>query len=553
MRYLVPLMAGAALFLGACSSATRAPVVREPGRPMKPAAEALSDLHHPVTTNSDVAQRHFNDGLTQIYAFNHDEAVRCFERALKADPNLAMAHWGIALAVGPNYNVDVDAEREKKGYAEIQKATELAKEHATPVEQDYIATMARRFSNAEKPDFKAIAADYAKAAEELSKKYPDDLDAATLYAEAMMDLRPWKLWSIDYKPAPGTETIVATLQSVLKRDPDHIGANHLYIHAVEASSHPEMGLEAAGRLPVLAPACGHLVHMPSHIYARVGDYESAVTSNEAAVDVDRDFFKKTPEGKGGVYEMMYYPHNMHFISYSTAWQGNYAESKKWAQAIYDHAKPHIEHMQMLEMFTVVPEMIDVKFRKWNDILAMKAPDEQTMPNTTALYHFARGMALASKGDVYQARYERDKMLAIKAKTPPDAMFSMVNKAHLIFDIAQHTLDAKISAQQKNYVDAAKQLREAAVVEDQLVYMEPPEWLCPSRESLGGVLLLNGDAAGAEKVFRESLDRMPRNARALFGLEKALEAQNKSYEASIIHKQFESAWKNADTKLTVEDL
>jgi tetratricopeptide (TPR) repeat protein len=244
---------------------------------------------------------------------------------------------------------------------------------------------------------------------------------------------------------------------------------------------------------------------------------------------------------------------MHFIAYSSAWQGNYAESKKWAKAIYDHAQPHIEHMAMLEMFTVVPECIEVKFRKWDEILAMKAPDEKTMPNTTALYHFARGMALAGKGDVYQARYERDKMLAIKAKMPPDAMMSMLNKSHQVLDIAKYMLDAKIAAQQKNYPEAAKQLKEAVALEDNLVYMEPPDWLCPTRESLGGVLLLNGDAAGAEKVFRESLDRMPRNARALFGLEKALQAQQKDYEASIIHKQFETAWKNADTKLTVEDL
>jgi tetratricopeptide (TPR) repeat protein len=551
MRSLITVTL-AALLIGCGSSASAPPSARAPGRPAKPPAEALSNLHHPVTTNSEAAQRHFDDGLTQVYAFNHDEAIRCFERALKADPNLAMAHWGIALAVGPNYNIDVDEAREKQGYEEIQKAIELSKT-ASPAEQEYINTLAKRFSNAEKPDLKQIAQDYAAAAGELSKKYPDDLDAATLYAEAMMDLRPWKLWTLDYKPEPGTETIVATLQSVLKRDPDHIGANHLYIHAVEASFHPEMALESAARLPVLAPSCGHLVHMPSHIYARVGDHESAVTSNEAAVDVDREFFKKTPEGKGGPYEMVYYPHNMHFIAYGAAWGGNYAEAKKWAQAIYDHAQPHVEHMAMLEMFTVVPEGINVKFRKWDDILAMKEPDEKTMPNTAALWHFARGMAFAGKGDYYQARYERDKMTAIEAKMPPDAMMSMLNKSHQVLDIARNVLDGKIAAQQKNYSEAIKALREAVALEDGLVYMEPPDWLSPTRESLGGVLLLSGDAAGAEKAFRESLDRMPRNARALFGLEKALAAQGKTYEASIIHKQFETAWKNADTKLTVEDL
>jgi tetratricopeptide (TPR) repeat protein len=514
--------------------------------------DALSNLHHPVATSNAEAQRRFDEGLTQVYAFNHDEAIRCFKRALEADPNLAMAHWGIALALGPNYNVDVDAEREKQAYEEIHKAMELAKDGPQP-EKDYIATLARRFSNAENPDLKALANDYAAAARDLSAKYPDDLDAAALAAEAMMDLRPWKLWTKDYKPAEGTEQIVAILESVLKRDPDHIGANHLYIHAVEASSNPHRALESAARLPTLAPSCGHLVHMPSHIYARVGDHESAATSNEAAIAADRDFFAKHPEGKGGMYEMMYYPHNMHFCTYAESFQGNHEATKKWAQQLYMHAQPHVQHMPMLEGFTDVPVQLEVKFRRWDDILKADITDEKTMPITTAMWHFARGMAYAGKGDMPGAQSEREKFVAISQKLPPDAMHGMLNKASAVLSIAQHTLDAKIASSQKNWSEAAAQLREAVKMEDELVYMEPPDWLMPVRESLGGVLLQSGDAVGAEKAFRQSLADVPRNGRALFGLWKSLEAQGRTYDAEQVRRQFETAWKQADTKLRVEDL
>lgn len=516
-------------------------------------ADALSALHHPINTKSPAAQLHFNNGLTLVYAFNHDEAIRSFKKALAADPNCAMAHWGIALALGPNYNVDVDAEREKQAYAEIQKAIELSK-NGPAQEQAYIATLATRFSGADNPDLKKLASDYAKAAGELSSKYPDDSDAAVLYADARMCLRPWKLWTPDYKPAEGTEEIVVALEAVLRRDPDHIGANHLYIHAVEASRHPDKALEAAARLPGLAPDCGHLVHMPSHIYARVGDHESAVTSNESAVEVDRAYFKRHPEGKGGIYEMMYYPHNMHFIAYAQAWQGNYAGATPWAKEVYDHALPHVAHMgAMMEGFTVVPLGLETKFRKWDVILATPSPDEKTMPNTTAMWHFARGMAFAAKGDVSQATSERDKLVALKSKFAPEAMMGMLNTSQQVFAIAQNVLEAKIAAQQKNYAEAERLLRAAGKLEDELTYMEPPDWLCPSRESLGGMLLISGNPQAAEKVFREDLNRNPRNGRSLFGLWKSLEAQNKTYDASLVKRQFDTAWKNADTKLDVGDL
>ncbi|MEA2711498.1 MAG: hypothetical protein QOF78_4099 [Phycisphaerales bacterium] len=340
--------------------------------------DKLSELNFPVSTKSAAAQRAFNNGLTLIFAFNHDQAVRAFESALKADDNCAMAHWGIALALGPNYNVDVDAVREKRAFDELEKAKSKSAT-ATQAEKDYIAALARRFSGVENPDLKKLAAGYAVAAGELSKKYPDDLHAATLYADSMMCLKPWALYTKDNEPVEGTEKIVAVLESVLERDPDHVGANHLYIHAVEASKHPGRALEAAARLPGLAPDCGHLVHMPSHIYAQVGDHESAATSNEAAIDVDREFFARHPEGKGGVYEMMYYPHNIHFVAYAEAYQGNYKATRKWAKELYAHAAPHVPHMGMMEGFTVVPAQLDVKFRRWDDILKSPSPDRRSTP------------------------------------------------------------------------------------------------------------------------------------------------------------------------------
>jgi len=368
----------------------------------------------------------------------------------------------------------------------------------------------------------------------------------------MMCLKPWKLYTKDNKPVEGTVEIVAVLESILQRDADSLGANHLYIHAVEASEHPDRALESAARLPMLAPECGHLVHMPSHIYAQVGDHESAATSNEAAIDVDRAYFKNHPEGKGGMYEMMYYPHNVHFCAYAEAYQGNYAGAQKWSKELYTLAAPHVPHMAMLEGFTIVPAQLDVKFRRWDDILKWQSPDEKAMPETAAIYHFGRAMAFADKHDFSQAASERENMLAIGGAMPPEAMSGMLNKASHVLEIAKHTLDGKISQEQKQYDAAVKQYGKAIALEDDLVYMEPPDWLIPVRESLGGTLLQKGDAA-AEKVFRDHLAKEPRNGRGLFGLWKSLEAQGKTHDAEAVKAQFDKAWRDADVKLTVEDL
>jgi tetratricopeptide (TPR) repeat protein len=519
-----------------------------PAKPMVYQAD-LGKLHHPVSTQNTDAQKAFDQGLTLVYAFNHDEAVNSFKRALALDPDCAMAHWGIALALGPNYNLDVDPPREKQAYDQIQQALKFSDKASEP-ERDYINALATRFSNEEKPDLATLAGKYRDAMRELAKKYPDDLDAQTLYAESMMDLHPWQLYTHDGQPQYETETIVATLESVLKRNPDHIGANHLYIHAVEASTHPERAMPCADRLPTLAPAAGHLVHMPAHIYSRVGDYESAATSNEAAISADEAYLKLT--GAHGFYPMMYYSHNMHFLSFADAMRGRFDESKKSADKLEAHAAPMVKDMAMMEGFSVTPIYVLVRFGKWDDILRLpNAPAD--MPMTSRSLNFARGMAYAAKGDVLHAKRERELFDGDVKKLPADAMFGAFNKAHAVFDVALNVLDARIAIADKNPDAAIKLLKTAADQNDKLIYDEPPVWWLPPRETLGAVLLKKGDAKAAEKVFRAELDKNPRSGRALFGLIESLKAQKNDYGATLIQPEFDQAWRDADTKLSLDDL
>ncbi len=509
----------------------------------------LGKLHHPITTQSPDAQKAFDQGLTLVYAFNHDEAVNSFKRALALDPNCAMAHWGIAYALGPNYNLDVDPPREKQAYEEIQQALKLAEKASEP-ERDYINALATRFSNDDKPDLEALAEKYRDAMRELAKKYPDDLDAQTLYADSMMVLHPWQLYTHDNKPQYETETIVATLESVLKRNPDHIGANHLYIHAVEASEHPERAMPCADRLPTLAPAAGHLVHMPAHIYSRTGDYESAATSNEAAIGADEAYLKLT--GAHGFYPMMYYSHNMHFLSFADAMRGRFDESKKAADKLEAHTAPMIKEMPMVEGFSVTPIYVLVRFSKWDDILQLPNASSDK-PMTSRSLTFARGVAYAAKGDVMHAKRERELLDNDVKQLPPDAMFGAFNKAASVFAVAMNVLDARIAMAEKNSDDAIKLLTTAADLNDKLIYDEPPVWWLPPRETLGAVLLKKGDAKAAEKVFREELDKNPRSGRALFGLIESLKAQKNDYNATLIQPQLDQAWRDADTKVSLGDL
>lgn len=519
--------------------------------PAKPAKlmTGLGNLHHPVSTRNTEAQRFFDQGLALIYAFNHDEAARSFRRASELDPQLAMAYWGIALAVGPNYNeATVDAERVKAACEAMQKAASLAAA-ATEREREYITALAKRFSTDPQPDYKKLALAYRDAMRELYRRHPDDLDAATLYADSMMNVRPWQLWTKDGQPVEGTEEIVAVLEEVLKRQPDHIGANHLYIHAVEASTTPHRALPSAARLEKLAPQAGHLVHMPAHVYIRTGDYAAAAKSNEEAAEVDRAYIKAT--GAQGVYPLMYYNHNLHFLVESYNRMGKLSDAEQAARQLEANARPHAKAMPMIETFVVAPLFVMLRFEQWDKILRVPEPD-RALASTHAIWRYAKGVAFAMTRKADEARKEREALAAEAKQIPANVTFGQNSMSNVI-KIAEHSLDARIAWATDERARSIEAWRSAVRAWDALNYAEPPDWYHPVRESLGAALILNGDAASAEKVFRDDLKENPRNARSLFGLMKSLEAQGKRDAAIRVEAEFKAAWKNAEIQLKVENL
>ena len=519
--------------------------------PEHPAAilPGMGNHQHPIWTRSSEAQRFFDQGLTLVYAFNHDEAERSFRRAAELDPQAPMPWWGVALAVGPNYNMDVDPEREKKAYDAIQKAGALGA--AAPAnERAYIEALAARYSSDAHADLRKLAVDYKNAMRELSRRYPDDLDAATLYAESMMDLRPWNLWTPDGKPAEDTGEVIAILQSVLKRDPMHVGANHYLIHAVEASPHPEAALASAQRLETLVPGAGHLVHMPSHIYERTGNYPEAAKSNQAASEADRAYLASTGTG-GGMYGLMYYSHNLQFLAIAASMEGRFAEAKAAADRLAENVGPSVQQMRELESFLPTATYMLVRFERWDDILKLPAPDA-SLGVARGIWNYARGVAFSARRDLSKARAERAELAAAIEKQPAKAMFGF-NRARHVLGIALDILDARLAAADGDRKASIARWRSAVESEDALAYNEPPDWYYPVRESLGAELTRDGQYGEAESVFRDDLDRNPRNPRSLFGLWKTLEAEKKTAGAEWVRREFEQAWKNADVPLRLEDL
>jgi tetratricopeptide (TPR) repeat protein len=547
MRIPAHFVCGALLCVGIAAQEHASP---DQTRPVT-LVTGLGDLHHPVSTKSPQAQEFFDQGLRFIYAFNHDEAARSFRHAADLDPKLAMAYWGVAEAVGPNYNDPADPDRYKQAHEAVQKAVDLSTPASTS-DRAYIQALAKRFPADANSDLKKAAADYRDAMRRVVSEFPDDLDAATLFAEAGMNLHPWGLWHVDGTPEAGTDEIVSTLESVIKRDPNHLGAIHYYIHAVEASPNPERALAAANRLAALAPGAGHIVHMPAHIYIRTGDYEAAVKTNEQAAAVDRAYIKAT--GVQGIYPMMYYSHNLHFIAMCAAMNGNYAESKENAELLMANVAPHVKEVPPLEGFTTIPIAVEVRFHHWDEILKMPPPDP-ALKTTTVFWHFARGMALVGTGKVSEAAAEHKFVSDAEAVTPPNLVFQMPinNKTKDILKIATNILGAKLALARKDNDGAIVMLRVAVATQDTLKYDEPPDWFFPVRESLGAVLLMNGDTTGAEKVFRDDLDRNPRNPRSLWGLHQALLQQKREYDAGFVEKQFETSWKGGSQALKLDDL
>lgn len=511
----------------------------------------LGQHHHKISTKNPEAQRFFDQGLTLVFAFNHEEAARAFRRAAELDPQSAMAFWGVALALGPCINLDVDPPHEKAAYEAVQKALLLAPS-ATERERAYIQVLSKRYSTDPKVDLRKLAAQYANAMRELHKHYPDDLDAATLYAESLMDLHPWKQWTLEGRPTEGTEEIIAVLESVLRRDPNHLGANHYYIHATESSPHPQWALASAKRLETLAPGAGHLVHMPAHTYMRVGDYAAAARSNALAAAADRAYLQES-NTSGSMYDMMYYCHNLHFLAASYSMSGDFAHAKQAADEVAVHAAAMFHDMPMAETYVPYPTFVLVRFHRWDDVLKLAAPDP-SMAMTNAFWHFARGSAFAEKGQIANAEAERRILATARKETPADVEFSFYfNKARSFLDLAENILDARVAAAKGDHRQAITYWEKAVEVQDKLYYGEPPEWFYPVRESLGAALLLNGQADRAEAVFRADLEQYPRNPRSLFGLVKTLEAQHKTKDVEEVRREFDAAWKNADGPLRLGDL
>lgn len=515
------------------------PAVIEPG---------LGGVNHPVTTKNPLAQGFFNQGLAYIYAFNHAESIKAFKRAAELDPNLAMAYWGTALALGSNYNLTADAAQLTEAYANLQKAIALAPK-ASAKERAYVEALSHRYAADPETDRQKLAVAYKTAMSELVKKYPDDLDAATLYAESMMNLRPWQLWSLDGKPAEGTLEIVAVLEGVLKRNPNHSGANHYYIHTVEASPSPERALPSAKRLGGIAPNAGHLVHMPSHIYIRTGDYMAAAKSNADAIVADKNYIKKY--GAQGVYSMMYYNHNIHFLASANAMNGNYAGAIKSSRDLYDNVKPLVKTMPMLEMFTPYPAVTLVRFRKWEVILREQMPPEE-MVITTAMWHFARGAAYAEMGKPADAEKElaalREKIKVI----PAEASWGN-STAQMVLKVADNLLAGEVLLARGDNSAAIQSFVNAVEAEDLLNYNEPPDWDLPAREWLGRALLTAGRYQEAQLNYNAELKKHPNNGRAIFGLAEALRKQRKDGDAARYDSVFRQVWKNSDTPLAVGDL
>jgi tetratricopeptide (TPR) repeat protein len=516
-------------------------------------ANGFGKVHHPVKTSNPQAQRLFEQAMALDYGFNHGQAEQCFREAVRLDPNMPMAYWGIALVLGTNYNMPVDDAREKLAYENVQKALALSA-NAPRNERDYIQALAKRYTGEPHPDYDRLEAAYHDAMREVYQSYPDDLDAATLFAESGMNLHPWQLYDLAGQPAPGTDEIVAVLESVLKRDPNHVGANHFYIHAVEASTHPEAALPSARRLAALAPASGHLVHMPSHIYIRTGDHESGEKTNVAAVRVDDAYFAVAhPQG---IYPLMYYTHNLHFIAAENAFMGNYSASLQAAKRVQEQAAPHLKEQGMLagmiDFYYSLPLQIMARFHRWNDVMAVPPPDA-SQPVTSVAWHYARALSAANTSKADQARNE---LAALNAAAPAMAKITTnttgPHNSEVIPQMMSEIVEARLANAQHQTDTAIAHLQRAVSLEDTLDYAEPPDWLAPTRESLGAALLQAGKAAQAEAIFREDLKRNPRNPRSLFGLAETLKAEGKTTEAATVRQQFQRAWSKADTKLALFD-
>lgn len=535
--------ATAALLAGTTPSlateTTTATVSEKPYSDTVPLYTNLGSHHKRISTKVPAAQQYFDQGLRLVYGFNHAEAIRSFTRAAELDSSCAMCYWGIALAFGPHVNAPMDAASGVTAYGAAQKALSLTS-HATASERAYIEALAQRYEADPPVDRTRLDASYSSAMGKVAHAYPKDLDAATLYAESLMDLRPWNYWRPDGTPYPGTNEIVRQLKRVLRRNPNHPGACHYYIHAVEAVN-PKAAMPCAERLARLMPGEGHMVHMPAHIYIRVGRWNDAVQANQHAIHSDEVFI----EGQHpvGVYPLAYYPHNIHFLAFASTMAGRSAQAIEASNTLTSKVNlDAARQVGMLQEMLPYHALTLTTFGKWDEVLAQPLPPED-IRFSYAMASYGRGVAYAAKGEWAEAQAALDTVTAADAETPEGA------EGKTALSIAVHALAGEIATRRGDVDAGITHFREAAQIEDGGLYFEPPKWYYPIRHSLGAALLTAGHHAEAEKVYREDLRRFPENGWSLFGLAQALRAQDKQNQAAAEEARFRRAWAGADVTLT----
>ncbi|MEP6550307.1 MAG: tetratricopeptide repeat protein [Gemmatimonadales bacterium] len=499
----------------------------------------LGTYHKDIGTRDPDAQQYFDQGLRLLYGFNHGEAIRSFTRAAELDPKCAMCYWGIAYAYGPHVNAGMDSASGVKAYEAVQKARAVSTT-APAWQRAYVDAIGARYAAVPPTNRASLDSAYSRAMWRASSKYPKDLDAATLAAESSMDLSPWNYWTAEGKPYPGTAELVKKLESVIARNPDHPGACHFYIHAVEAAD-PELAVPCAERLARLMPGEGHMVHMPAHIYIRVGRYKDAAASNVHAIHMDEGFLEG--QAQSTLYTLGYYPHNIHFLAFASSMAGRSAQAIEAAKMLKSKVSVDVaKDVEMLQEMVPYYVLTLTTFGHWDDILAEPLPPSG-LRLATAMAYYARGVAYAAKGDFANARVALDTVMAINAATPADA----ASKDPI--SIAMHALMGEIAARSGKPEAAVPHFQEALAIESKGLYSEPPHWYYPVRQSLGAALLKAGRSVEAEQVYRDDLKRFPANGWSLYGLAASLRAQGKNAEAAAVEKRFAKAWADADVKLT----
>jgi tetratricopeptide (TPR) repeat protein len=499
----------------------------------------LGGYHKNIATKVPAAQRYFDQGLRLVYGFNHAEAIRSFARAAQLDPTCAMCSWGIAYAYGPHVNAGMDSASGVRAYEAAQKARALAAS-GPAWQRAYVDAVNARYAAVPPANRASLDSAYSRAMWDLARKYPKDLDAAALSAESSMDLRPWNYWTSEGKPYPGTTELVRQLESVIARNPNHPGACHFYIHAVEAAN-PELAVPCAERLAQLMPGEGHMVHMPAHIYIRVGRYKDAAASNVHAIHMDETFIEGQPQPT--LYSLGYYPHNIHFLAFASSMAGKSAQAIDAARTLKSKVNMDVaKNVGMLQEMVPYYALTLTTFGHWDEVLAEPLPPAE-MRFPMAMAQYARGVAYAAKGDFADARVALDTVMAINNATPAD------NEHKAPISIAMHALMGEIAMRSGKPDAAIPHFQEALNIEDKGLYFEPPKWYYPVRQSLGEALLKAGRNAEAEQVYREDLKRFPENGWSLYGLGAALRAQGKRAEAAAVEKRFARAWSDADVKLT----